>query len=77
MQKIKVIRICAGPSGSETGDSPSYGSRVRRFEDLLSAKKVDVKQLRGLAFNGIPDKAGLRAVAWKVRIKLSACVSFL
>lgn len=56
----------AGASGSGGGDSPSHRNRLRRFEDVLRARKVDVRQLRRLAFHGIPDKDGMRATAWKV-----------
>lgn len=58
---------CAGSSAEGVnGDSPSHRSRLRRFEEVLNANRVDLRLLRKLAFHGIPDKDGLRATAWKV-----------
>ncbi|EIE25999.1 RabGAP/TBC protein [Coccomyxa subellipsoidea C-169] len=56
------------PGGSEgvSGDSPSHRNRLRRFTDVLGTKKIDLRQLRRLAFHGIPDKDGMRATAWKL-----------
>lgn len=39
---------------------------MRRFEEELAAGHINVKQLRRLAFHGIPEKEGLRATIWKV-----------
>ena len=61
-----------GGSEGVSGDSPSHRNRLRRFTDVLGTKKIDLRQLRRLAFHGIPDKDGMRATAWKVRP--SACM---
>jgi hypothetical protein len=44
---------------------------------VLGTKTVDMRQLRRLAFHGIPDRDGMRATAWKVRTCLAcmhACI---
>ncbi|XP_058793517.1 TBC1 domain family member 13 isoform X1 [Phymastichus coffea] len=40
--------------------------KVQEFEDCLSAKKVDPRQLKKLCFNGIPDQGSLRPLCWKL-----------
>ncbi|KAL1456690.1 hypothetical protein WDU94_001398 [Cyamophila willieti] len=44
----------------------SYRMRVREFEDTLSQDLIDIKKLRKLCFNGIPDEQGFRALCWKI-----------
>jgi hypothetical protein len=51
----------AAPSGRAASDA-----RVARFKDELLATRVDLKRLRALSFNGIPDRDGLRAITWKL-----------
>jgi hypothetical protein len=41
-------------------------ARVARFKSALLATKIDLAELRRLAYNGVPDKDGLRAITWKV-----------
>ncbi|KAK9915756.1 hypothetical protein WJX75_003726 [Coccomyxa subellipsoidea] len=59
------IREPGAPEGA-SGDSPSHRSRERRFAEVLGTKTVDRRQLRRLAFHGIPDRDGMRATAWKL-----------
>ncbi|KAI5700731.1 hypothetical protein M8J75_002400 [Diaphorina citri] len=44
----------------------SYRMRVKAFEDTLSQDLIDIKTLRKLCFNGIPDEQGFRALCWKI-----------
>ena len=53
-----------------SGSSPSHRLRQRRFEEELAASTINLKQLRRMAFHGIPEKEGLRAATWKVRSQL-------
>ncbi|KAH8301125.1 hypothetical protein KR018_002615, partial [Drosophila ironensis] len=41
---------------------------VKEFEDVLAAPQdvIDLKQLRHLAFNGVPDVQSFRALSWKL-----------
>jgi hypothetical protein len=41
--------------------------RVARFRHELLSEHIDIAALKRLAFHGIPDKDGLRAITWKVR----------
>lgn len=43
-----------------------YRARVQEFEDALSNDIIDLKHLRNLCFNGIPDCNGFRALCWKL-----------
>jgi len=62
----------AAPQPSPLGDSggseggASYEARIRRFREDLRGPRVDLANLRRMAVHGIPDRDGLRAVAWKV-----------
>lgn len=58
--------FCTGAQQAASGSSPSHRGRLRRFEDELAANHINIKQLRRLAFHGIPEKEGLRATTWKV-----------
>lgn len=42
-------------------------TRISRFKQELLASRINLDELRRLAFQGIPDKDGLRAMTWKVR----------
>lgn len=42
-------------------------ARVSRFKQELLASRINLPELRRLAFQGIPDRDGLRAITWKVR----------
>jgi hypothetical protein len=45
-------------------------ARISRFKQELLASRINVDELRRLAFQGIPDKDGLRAMTWKVCVLL-------
>ena len=65
---VLYISAAAGPAsqdGAVAGDSPRHKGRMRRFEDTLRDKRIDMRQLRRLSFHGIPDKDGLRSTIWK------------
>jgi hypothetical protein len=57
-------------SSSPVAPRPSVPieSRVSRFKQELLASRINLDELRRLAFQGIPDKDGLRAMTWKVRL---------
>ncbi len=40
--------------------------RVARFQTELRGSRINLDNLKRLAFHGIPDKGNLRAVVWKV-----------
>lgn len=42
-----------------------------RFKQELLASRINLDELRRLAFQGIPDKDGLRAMTWKVESWMS------
>ncbi|EDW93140.1 TBC1 domain family member 13 isoform X3 [Drosophila yakuba] len=45
-----------------------FKARVKEFEDILTGPQdfIDLKQLRKLAFNGVPDVQSFRALSWKL-----------
>lgn len=55
----------AAPAGAR--GSAALDERVARFKAELLASRIDLPRLRALAFSGIPDRDGLRAITWKVR----------
>ena len=46
--------------------SPSYEARVIRFRQELKSNTINLTDVRTLAFEGVPDKGGLRPIIWKV-----------
>ncbi|XP_067340174.1 TBC1 domain family member 13 isoform X2 [Channa argus] len=46
--------------------STAYKNRIQEFKVALSEETIDLKNLRGLCFNGIPFEGGIRALCWKV-----------
>ncbi|XP_049805355.1 TBC1 domain family member 13 isoform X1 [Schistocerca nitens] len=40
--------------------------RIKEFDDLLNSEEIDLKTLRKLCFNGVPDEQGRRALCWKL-----------
>ncbi|KIY92764.1 hypothetical protein MNEG_15198, partial [Monoraphidium neglectum] len=48
------------------GGAAATDERVSRFKAELLASRIDLPRLRALAFGGIPDRDGLRAITWKV-----------
>ena len=53
--------------GEGAGAGGTYEARIRRFRGDLGSARVDLSNLRRMAVHGIPDRDGLRAVAWKAR----------
>eukprot|EP00775_Hariotina_reticulata_P013965 gene13965-14079_t len=55
-------------SSSPQGPRPTVPveARVSRFKQELLASRINLHELRRLAFQGIPDKDGLRAMTWKL-----------
>ena len=53
---------------SSSHDSPSYtvDARAIRFRQELRSNKVNLTNVGKLAYEGIPDKYGLRPLIWKV-----------
>ncbi|XP_065068861.1 TBC1 domain family member 13-like [Rhopilema esculentum] len=43
-----------------------YQERVALLNTILSTPKIDIKKLREICFEGIPDKAGFRSLCWKI-----------
>lgn len=41
-------------------------ARIKAFEDILEEDVIDIRKLRNLAFNGIPDEKGLRSLVWRI-----------
>ena len=67
---VQLWRVCTGHhQQASSGSSPSHRLRQRRFEEELAAGTINLKQLRRMAFHGIPEKEGLRAATWKVRLQ--------
>jgi len=64
-----------GGSGSSEGGA-SYEARIRRFREDLRGPRVDLANLRRMAVHGIPDRDGLRAVAWKVPHRPASFAAF-
>ena len=44
--------------------------RAVAFRALLAAPTVDLRELRALAFQGVPDERGLRAAVWRCLLGL-------
>ena len=57
--------------GAHSG-SPSYEARVIRFRQELKSNSINLTDVRTLAFEGVPDKGGLRPLVWKVCYTLSS-----
>ncbi|GLV45617.1 GTPase activating protein SECIS-dependent read-through [Carabus blaptoides fortunei] len=43
-----------------------YRARLKEFDDVLQHDIIDIKTLKNLAFNGIPDEQGRRSLSWKL-----------
>ena len=48
------------------GAASTHQARLQRFLAELQSNRISLSNLRSLAFYGIPDKKGLRALTWKV-----------
>ncbi|KXJ21818.1 TBC1 domain family member 13 [Exaiptasia diaphana] len=46
----------------------AYKQRVAEFQTVLNAQVINIRRLRMLCFNGIPDDSGIRALCWKLML---------
>uniref|UniRef100_T1JLH6 Rab-GAP TBC domain-containing protein n=1 Tax=Strigamia maritima TaxID=126957 RepID=T1JLH6_STRMM len=46
--------------------SGNYRARLNEFEECIKAEEIDMKKLRTLCFQGIPDEQGMRPLCWKL-----------
>ncbi len=55
---------------STSNGSPSYTSaaRVIRFRQELRSNTINLVDVSKLAYEGVPDKYGLRPLVWKVSL---------
>ncbi|XP_073975861.1 TBC1 domain family member 13 isoform X3 [Rhodnius prolixus] len=45
-----------------------YKARLKEFEDIIHGEEIDLKQLKNLCFNGIPDEQTNRALCWRLML---------
>ncbi len=62
----RVSEPDAGTSMSASMPPEQEPARVLRFKQELMGSCINIHALKRLAFHGIPDSKGLRAVVWKV-----------
>ncbi|XP_026333064.1 TBC1 domain family member 13 [Hyposmocoma kahamanoa] len=43
-----------------------HKARIKAFEEILEEDVIDMNHLQKLAFNGIPEDKGLRALVWRI-----------
>ncbi|PSN44546.1 TBC1 domain family member 13 [Blattella germanica] len=43
-----------------------YKARLKEFDDVLEHEVINLKNLKKLCFNGVPDEKGRRALCWKL-----------
>ena len=58
------------PSQPSTSGQPPlsrYESRAAQFREIISQEVVNLRQLKALAYDGVPEEKGLRAAVWKAR----------
>lgn len=63
-----LLQASSAPASTQGAARPTVPleARVSRFKQELLASRINLDELRRLAFQGIPDKDGLRAMTWKV-----------
>jgi hypothetical protein len=44
----------------------AYRARLKEFDDILQQDVIVLENLRKLAFHGIPDDQGRRALCWRL-----------
>jgi hypothetical protein len=74
-QPLQHRRASAQGTGPQAGQGQaiqassvqSVDARVAKFKHELLSETIDLKEVKRMAFHGIPDKDGLRAITWKVR----------
>ena len=62
---------------SSSSGSPSYtvDARVIRFRQELKSNTINLVDVSKLAYEGVPDKYGLRPLVWKVQVIVTERVS--
>ncbi len=55
-------------AGCPEARSTAYESRAALFRQVLAAERIALPELRALAFDGLPEEKGLRAVVWKASL---------
>jgi hypothetical protein len=70
-----LLQASASPAQAPTSSRPTVPleARISTFKQELLASRIDLDELRRLAFQGIPDKDGLRAMTWKVGVASRRC----
>jgi hypothetical protein len=63
-----LLQASASPAQVPTRPTVPIEARISRFKQELLASRINLDELRRLAFQGIPDKDGLRAMTWKVGV---------
>ena len=65
-----------GGAASTSNGSPSYtvDARVIRFRQELRSNTINLTDVSKLAYEGVPDKYGLRPLVWKVCFS-SPCIA--
>lgn len=53
------------PSTSYSTKSAAYESKATQFRELLGADVISLRDLKALAYHGVPEEKGLRAAVWK------------
>jgi len=61
-----LLQASATPAQAPSRPTVPIEARISRFKQELLASRINLDELRRLAFQGIPDKDGLRAMTWKV-----------
>lgn len=63
-----LLQASETPAQAPSRPTVPMEARISRFKQELLASRINLDELRRLAFQGIPDKDGLRAMTWKVRV---------
>jgi hypothetical protein len=65
-EQLAIQQLLPTSASPQARASIPVEARVSRFKQELLASRIDMVALRSLAFHGVPDKDGLRAITWKV-----------
>ena len=74
LQDPNVLVMCNSADWCDLGASAAgalrssvFNDRVQQFRwELQSKGAIDMTNVKALAFDGVPDRDGLRAIVWKV-----------
>jgi hypothetical protein len=69
-----LLQASVAPAQVPSRPTVPIEARISRFKQELLASRINLDELRRLAFQGIPDKDGLRAMTWKVCALCLCCV---